>query len=284
MDRHFSRIYLEITNCCNLQCSFCPGTRRAAGILSPADFRFLAEKLRPFTDYLYLHVMGEPLLHPQLGEILEICRDLGFRVMLTTNGTLIEKQAETLLAAPALHKVSFSLHSFEANASSDLRSYLSPCADFAEQAAGTVITAFRLWNLDGIGTKGLHEQNDAILDFLRTRFPEPWKQDARGVRLAPRIFLDYGERFDWPDLNAADTGETGTCRALRDQIAVLCDGTVVPCCLDNDGRLALGNLFTQELTEILASPQAEQMYQGFLNRKKLHPLCRRCGYSRRFDR
>ena len=285
MERRFSRIYLEITNCCNLRCSFCPGTSRTPGTLSPESFRILAEKLRPYTDYLYLHVMGEPLLHPQLGELLEICRGLGFRVILTTNGTLVERQTATLLSAPALHKVSFSLHSFEANESFDLQAYLRPCADFAEKAAGRkIITAFRLWNLDGVSTKGLHEQNGAILDYLRTRFPEPWKEDSRGVRLAPLVFLDYGERFDWPDLNAADNGGIGTCRALRDQIAVLCDGTVVPCCLDSDGTIALGNLFSQELADILASERAERMYRGFLNRQKLHPLCRRCGYSRRFDR
>ena len=285
MDRHFSRIYLEITNCCNLRCSFCPGTSRKPGFLSPAQFRLLAEKLRPYTDYLYLHVMGEPLLHPQLGALLEICRELGFRVILTTNATLIAQQTETLLAAPALHKLSFSLHSFEANTGGDLQGYLSPCMDFAEKAAGKgVITAFRLWNLDGAQTKGLHELNGAITDALRARFPEPWKQDSRGVRLAPGIFLDYGERFDWPDLHACDNGETGTCRALRDQIAVLCDGTVVPCCLDSDGVIALGNLFTQEPAQILQGEQAERLYRGFLNRRRLHPLCRHCGYSRRFDR
>lgn len=285
MERRFSRIYLEITNCCNLRCSFCPGTSRTPGTLSPAQFRLLAEKLRPFTDYLYLHVMGEPLSHPHLQEILAICAELGFRVILTTNGTLIEKQQQTLLGASALHKISFSLHSFEANTPGDLQAYLDPCIRFARRAAAQgVICAFRLWNLDGIGTKGLHEQNDTILAHLREAFPSEWAANSRGFKLDDKIFIDYGERFDWPDMDARDNGEIGTCRALRDQIAVLCDGTVVPCCLDSDGTIALGNLFSQELADILESEQATQMYQGFLNRKKMHPLCRRCGYSRRFDK
>ena len=76
----FSRAYVEITNVCNMACAFCPGTAREKGFMTPETFALLAGKLRRHTDYLYLHVMGEPLLHPQLAEILRICGDLGFRV------------------------------------------------------------------------------------------------------------------------------------------------------------------------------------------------------------
>ena len=130
----FSRMYLEITTCCNLSCSFCPGTKRPAAFLSPEDFRTLAAKLRPYGQYLYLHVMGEPLLHPQLPELLEICRALGFRATLTTNGTLLPKKQAALLDAPALRKVSISLHSFEANEAGDFSAYLTGCTDFAHAA------------------------------------------------------------------------------------------------------------------------------------------------------
>ena len=146
----FSRMYLEITTCCNLSCSFCPGTKRPAAFLSPEDFRTLAAKLRPYGQYLYLHVMGEPLLHPQLPELLEICRALGFRATLTTNGTLLPKKQAALLDAPALRKVSISLHSFEANEAGDFSAYLTGCTDFAHAAKKSgILTDFRLWNLDG---------------------------------------------------------------------------------------------------------------------------------------
>lgn len=130
----FSRMYLEITTCCNLSCSFCPGAKRPAAFLSPEDFRTLAAKLRPYGQYLYLHVMGEPLLHPQLPELLEICRALGFRATLTTNGTLLPKKQAALLDASALRKVSISLHSFEANEAGDFSAYLTGCTDFAHAA------------------------------------------------------------------------------------------------------------------------------------------------------
>lgn len=155
--RRLRKAYLEITNVCNLACDFCPGTRRAPGFLSPEGFRILAASLRPHTDYLYLHLMGEPLLHPQLGDLLEEAAALGFWVMLTTNGTLLRQRETLLLASPAVERVSVSVHSFEGNggAGEDLAGYLDGCLSFARAAAGAgKRCALRLWNLDGSETEG----------------------------------------------------------------------------------------------------------------------------------
>ena len=256
----FSRMYLEITTCCNRACSFCPGTARPAAFVTPETFRTLAAKLRPYGQYLYLHVMGEPLLHPQLPELLEICRALDFRVTLTTNG------------------------SFEANEAGDFRAYLTGCTDFARAAmAAGVLTDFRLWNLDGAQTKGLHDRNDEILAHLHAAFSEPWQRNTWGWRLAKGVFVSFGERFDWPDAQAADRGALGRCRALSDQLAVLSDGTVVPCCLDHEGTLALGNLLCQDLPEILSAPLARTIREGFEKGIRAAPLCRHCGYAARFS-
>ena len=279
----FSRCYLEITNRCNLACSFCPKTKRPARALTAAEFRLLAEKIRPYTDYLYLHVLGEPLLHPQLEALLDICRALGFRVVITTNGTLLPVQQAALLSAPALYKINISLHSFEANAAGSADAYLSGCFSFAKLAAEAgKLVDLRLWNLDGETTRGLHTQNEAILSQLAAVFPRPWVKNTWGFRLCDRVFVHYAEKFNWPDLALEEQSTCGTCRALKDQLAVLSDGTVVPCCLDHEGDIALGNLFTQELAEILASAPASALRSGFSARRLLHPLCRRCGYARRF--
>lgn len=279
----FSRCYLEITNRCNLACSFCPKTKRPARTINPVEFRHLAEKLRPYTDYLYLHVLGEPLLHPQLGEILDICRELLFRVVITTNGTLLPAQETMLLSSPALYKINVSLHSFEANAPGDFGAYLSGCFSFAKKAgeAGKLVD-LRLWNLDGETTRGQNAQNDVILETLASFFPRPWVQNTWGFRLCDRVFVHYAEKFDWPDLALEERSDCGTCRALKDQIAVLSDGTVVPCCLDHEGDIALGNLFSQNLPEILDDTPAKSLLSGFSARKLSHPLCRRCGYAKRF--
>ena len=275
------KAYLEITNVCNLNCSFCRGVSREKGFIGVEDFRAAARKLRPCTEYLYLHLMGEPLLHPRLEELLAVCAELRFKVVVTTNGVLLPRRAAALLACPALYKVSVSLHSFEGNGGAEgpaLTAYLEGVCGFAEQAAERgAIVALRLWN--GGGADAL---NPAILRYLEARFPEP-ATHRTGLTLAERIYLEYGRRFDWPD-PAAPERDVRFCMGLRDHVGVLWDGTVVPCCLDADGAVPLGNLFAEDLGEILSSPRARAIYEGFSQGRAAEDLCRRCGYAERFGR
>ena len=274
----FSKIYLEISNLCNLSCAFCPGTKRQKKLLNEEEFSALLPKIRPYTDFLYFHLMGEPLLHPKLEQFLALAGEAGFKVILTTNGTLLPKQQEILLKAPALHKVNISLHAFEANdLAVPFEEYLSGCFTFGKAAEGKKLIAYRLWNQGG-----QDEKNAEILATMAKFFPEPWAQERRGTRIGERVYLEYGDKFDWPDLSAADGGEGVFCHGLRDQLGILCDGTVVPCCLDHDGDLALGNLLRQNMEDILATPRAKAIYDGFSQRKAAEELCRKCGYARRF--
>ena len=274
----FQKIYVEISNLCNLKCSFCPGTKRPGRRMSAEEFSALLPKLRPYTDYLYFHLMGEPLCHPQLQEFLRMAGACGFRVILTTNGTLLPKMQEMLLNEPALHKVNVSLHAFEANVEgSSLEDYVRGCLEFGKLSAGRKIVVYRLWNQGGQDAL-----NEEILEKLHAAFLGQWEQQRQGIKIAERTFLEYGDKFDWPDLSAQEGSKSVFCYGLRDQLGVLCDGTVVPCCLDHEGDLALGNVFSQELEEILASPRAKRIYDGFSHREAMEPLCRRCGYARRF--
>ena len=274
----FNKIYLEISNICNLRCTFCPGTKREKKRLSEGEFSTLLPKLKPWSNYLYFHLMGEPLCHPNLDRFLQLAYDAGFKVIITTNGTLLKKQQDVLLNAPGLHKINISLHAFEANDYSvPYSQYLSDSFSFGKAAEGNVIVVFRLWNKGGAD-----KRNEEILSKMKEYFPEPWIEERRGIRIGQRVFLEYGDKFDWPDLTAPEGNDKVFCYGLRDQIGVLCDGTVVPCCLDHDGDLALGNLFKEDLDVILEKPKAKAIYQGFQNKKAAEELCRKCGYARRF--
>lgn len=278
--KRFSKIYLEISNICNLKCSFCPGTKRAGQAMTEEEFSSLLPKLRPWSDFLYFHLMGEPLCHPKLERFLSLAGDAGFKVILTTNGTLLQKQREVLLNAPALHKINISLHAFEANdLAVPFETYLEQCFAFGQAVQGTKLVVYRLWNQGG-----KEEKNEAILRAMEVAFPKPWVQERKGIRIGARVYLEYGDKFDWPDLNADDGGEQVFCYGLRDQIGVLCDGTVVPCCLDHEGDIALGNLFAESLEEILEKPRARAIYEGFGRKKAAEELCRKCGYARRFTK
>ena len=276
--KRFNKVYLEISNLCNLRCAFCPGTKRTPHRMTEEEFSALLPKIRPFSDYLYFHLMGEPLCHPLLGRFLELAGQAGFKVILTTNGTLLPRMQDVLLSAPALHKVNISLHAFEANdLAVPFSEYLRGCFAFGKAAEGKCIISYRLWN-----GGGADELNGQILDTMAEYFPRPWAEERRGPRLGQKIYLEYGDKFDWPDLSAADNGERVFCYGLRDQIGVLCDGTVVPCCLDHEGDLALGNLHETTMDAILETDRAKAIYEGFRKGKAAEELCRRCGYATRF--
>jgi len=279
----FKRAYVEITNICNLRCAFCPGTKRPERFMPPEEFRILARRLRPHTGFLYLHVMGEPLLHPQLGELLEIGAAEGFRLCLTTNGTLLEQRHDLLLSAPALHKLSVSLHSMEGNNAGALDGYLTGVWESVQALSQAgIICALRLWNIGGQETR-----NGEILAFLGDRLgthPLDLPQLRRGSwKLGQRLYLEQAEKFDWPELEGPERA-AGFCLGLRDQVAVLVDGTVTPCCLDHEGDIPLGNLLAEELDGILASPRARAICDGFSQRRPSEALCRRCGFAERFNR
>lgn len=274
----FAKVYIEISNLCNLSCRFCPGTKRPKGKMDLERLSIILEKLKGYTEFVYFHLMGEPLLHPDLPQFLDVAGKMGFKVILTTNGTMLEGRKELLLSSPAVHKVNISLHAFEANdLSVPFETYVDCCLDYAKAAEGNKLTVFRLWN-----SGGEDKQNGLLLQKLEEVFPRPWKDGRKGTQLASKVYLEPGEKFDWPDLNAPEEEGPYFCYGLRDQIGILWDGTVVPCCLDHEGDIPLGNLLTQTMEEILESDRAKAIYDGFSKKEAAEPLCRRCGYARRF--
>lgn len=276
------KIYLEITNVCNLDCTFCHKTAREGRLMSEEEFDTLTDKVRGRAKFLYFHLMGEPTLHPKLPKFIATASQKGFLPMLTTNGSLLMRCGDALLENLP-YKISISLHAPAANAAFSSEGYLDGCIEFARAASERgCIVALRLWNL------GSGKDNSEILDRLHTAFPNEWGEVRGGSsqRLAPKLFLEWGEQFDWPDLSAPelDSDAEVFCYGLRDQIGILVDGSVVPCCLDAEGCLTLGNLFDSELDEILSSERARAIYDGFSRRCAVEELCRKCGYAQRFSK
>ncbi len=280
-----SRVYVEIGNVCNLNCEFCAGTKREPGQMTEERFRTVCERLSGYTEDLYFHVMGEPLLHGKLGELIDIANGFGYRVHITTNGTLLHRRGyEILKRAGGVSNVSISLHSKEGNVGSQgLDAYLDSVIAFGRALAERgSYTVYRLWNLDSDEGGGKNKYNAYIEERLRDEYREPWQKRYRGFRIAHNTFLEYDGVFTWPSESEADPRDEGRCHALRSQIAILVDGTVVPCCLDSEGLMPLGNIFDCELSEILESERAVAMRRGFENGKMVHPVCKKCTYARRF--
>ncbi len=274
--KKYSRVYVEITNVCNKSCSFCPGTKRAARFMTHREFSLVARKLRDVTDYLYFHLMGEPLLHPELSSFIKLATDVGFKCAVTTNGTLLPDTPELL--SSGVYKVNISVHSFESGSDEEYREYLDGCYDFADRASRAgILTVFRLWNKGYDGGRNID-----TLSLLHERFGKPESTGERGERLRPRLHLEYGERFDWPSADIQPLGDRVFCHGLGDHFGVLSDGRVVPCCLDKDGDMTLGNIFSEDVESILSGKRAVSISEGFRRKRAVEPLCQRCGYARRF--
>lgn len=273
----YSRVYVEITNICNKSCSFCHKTKREPRQMTMDEFSLVCQKLSGVTEYLYLHVMGEPLTHPCVADFVEHATKCGFKVAITTNGSLLDKVGQKIIDA-GIYKVNISLHSFENGKPSEHKKYIEGCLDFADRASKSgVLTILRLWN--GGVTDTL---NSEVLDLMHQKFPQEWAIGKRGARIRDKLHLEYGERFEWPDIASDNMGDDLFCYGLADHFGVLSNGQVIPCCLDSDGVIDLGNIYTDDIERILSSERASAIRTGFSHKKAVEELCRRCPYARRF--
>ncbi|NLZ49186.1 MAG: radical SAM protein [Clostridiales bacterium] len=288
--KRFKRVYIEITNVCNLSCSFCPKTMRKAHTMDIDSFKKILDEVKPYTDYIYLHLKGEPLLHPNLPEFLDLCAEREFKVNITTNGTLLSRIKDKIIRKPSIRQVNISLHSFDANENSiTMGEYLKEVLDFVKEALEktNIIIALRLWNLDSNASKGERERNRELLSIIEDYFKLPYKIEEentrnRGIKIAERLYLNQDIEFKWPALEEREYGNKGTCHGLKDQIGILADGTVVPCCLDGEGLINLGNLSEKSFKDIIASERTQNMLEGFFKGELREELCRKCGYRTRF--
>lgn len=289
----YKKVYLEITNVCNLKCNFCPETKREAQFMSETKFGDILDQIKPFTDYIYLHVKGEPLLHPQLGSFLDRCYEKGFKVNITTNGTLIHKVGDMLLQKPAVRQINFSLHSFDGNEKTGSKNeYIDSILTFSGRAMveSNMIVSLRLWNLDEtLANQDQRKRNLAIFHKIEEKFQLSYEiqgnlSETKALKIGNRVYLNQDYEFKWPDLKEEEDFTKGTCFGLRNQIAILVDGRVVPCCLDGEGIIDLGNLHKDSFSTIINGQRAEKIRLGFCNHHVVEELCRKCGYRKRFNK
>lgn len=289
--KKFKKIYIEITNVCNLACDFCPRSERLPEYMQMETFAKILDQIKSHTDSIYFHVKGEPLLHPELAVFLDLCEEKGFQVNITTNGTLIHKVSEMLLSKPALRQVNFSLHSLDGNTNSQNNGeYMDRILSFSQDAIkrSKIFVSLRLWNLHAKHVNHPENvRNNELLAAIEKEFdmPSPIRQEVipgRGIKIAERIYVNQDHLFKWPGLKEKEVHGSAFCQGLRSQAAILVDGTVVPCCLDGEGIMNLGNIHTASFSEIIAGRKACGIVDGFTRKEAVEELCRKCGYRERF--
>ncbi len=253
--KKFKKIYIEITNICNLSCSFCLQDGLPKREMTLLEFETVLKQIGDSTDYLYLHVKGEPLMHSDLNSILLLCNKYNKKVNITTNGTLLKNNIEIL---KNVRQINISLHSIVDDG------ILKDIFEAVDELSKTVIISYRIWTEN--------DKKHYILDQIKNQY------GTLNKRLNNNIYLDFDEEFIWPDLNNEIIREKGTCFGTRSHIGILVDGTIIPCCLDSKGVLALGNIYKNSINEIIQTEKFLNMKKGFENNYLCEELCMKCNF------
>ena len=261
----FKKVYIEVTNNCNLNCSFCIGNNREKKFIDIEHFNILLKKLEGYTKYLYFHVMGEPLLHPFINDLIDLASD-NFFVNITSNGYLIDR----IQSNKNIRQINLSLHSYDEKYGKSFDEYMDNILSSVDNLLmNDTIVKYRVWvNSD---------YKEKILDKLKERYGVIIGEN-KSLKLADNIYYEVENEFIWPSLDNDYFNETGSCRGLRDHIGILVDGTIIPCCLDSAGVIKLGNIYKNHLNDIICSDLFKEMKQGFMNNKKIHELCKKCNF------
>lgn len=278
----FKKIYIEITNICNLKCKFCPETKRKKQSMTVDDFENIIRKIDSYTNLVCLHVKGEPLMHPHLEDILKVLEKYNLKANITTNGTLIKDKLEIIKNSNAIRQINFSIHSITQNENLN-KQYMLDIFQSAEKLEN-IIVSYRLWNLQNVKENDINKPIiKAIEEYYKISNLKEQLTKREFIQIKEKMFINQDIEFTWPDINKNPIIENGRCLALKEQIAILVDGTVVPCCLDNNGDIPLGNILEETLEEILNKPKSITIKKNFENSVITCKLCKTCGFLERLE-
>ncbi|MDD3342415.1 MAG: radical SAM/SPASM domain-containing protein [Sulfurospirillaceae bacterium] len=287
----FHRVYVELTNICGLSCSFCPPKTLPTQTMSLAFFETILIQLQPYTKELAYHIVGDPLTLSNLDAYLNLTYQYGFKVALTTSGYFLGKRDLNLLLHPTIQQVNISLNSYNKNSMPlSFEEYMRPILELCklkQTMRKELFINLRIWNMDE--TQSEKNFNATLFSLLEKTFHIPlpldaiYKERPKSIRLEEKTLLHFDNYFEWPSLDSHDYSE-GTCQGLRSHFGILSNGVVVPCCLDKDGIIELGNLHVSSLDEILHFPRTNAIIRGFKAHKAVEILCQKCHYKDRFKK
>ncbi|WP_324292401.1 radical SAM/SPASM domain-containing protein [Halarcobacter sp.] len=280
-----------MTNICNLKCSFCPPKILPNKTMSLDVFKNINTQLKNITKELAYHIVGDPLIISNLEKYLDISFESDLKVNITTTANNLEKGHFDTLMHQAIKQINFSINSYNANShKKSLDEYLKPILDFLDYAINKKQHFFinlRIWNLDD--SMSAKEFNRSVFEKINKKFSlnldieEIYKNRPKNIKIARMVFFNFDDYFEWPDLSNDFISNTGKCYGLDSHFGILSSGDVVPCCLDKDGIINLGNINNDKISDILNTKRVKDIQNGFKNGKVIEELCQKCDYRRRFD-
>ena len=286
----FYRVYIELTNVCGLRCSFCPTKNLPNTTMSLEFFESTIIQAKKFTNEIACHVVGDPLTLSNLKSYLDIIHNHKMKALLTTSGYFMKKHNHETLFHPAVKQINISLNAFNKNDTAiSFEQYMKPILELCHEKVKQKKELFinlRMWNLDEIMSE--KEFNTELFEVLEKEFNVSIEleslatKEKKGIRLDNKVLLHFDNYFEWPSLQNKIYGH-GTCQGLSSHIGILANGDVVPCCLDAEGVMKLGNLCSESLVDILQNRRASSILNGFKDGKCSEEMCLKCSYKNRFN-
>lgn len=282
----FTKIYIELTNICGLQCDFCPTKTLQNKTISLTNFEYILKQVQNYTNTITFHVFGDPLVLQNISQYLDLSLKYNLKVELVTTGYYLNNFNSNTFLHDAIKQINFSLNSFNKNDMKiDLNQYLQPMIKLSKDKIlqkKDFFINFRLWNLDDKYSE--EHFNQKVFDILGKEFNiDLTNVDTnQSIRLNNKILINFDKYFRWPSLNSNHNSQ-GTCYGLKSHFAILASGKVVPCCLDSFGCIDLGNIFQNNLDTILNNQRTTNIIDGFKNNIAIEKLCQKCEFKDRFN-
>ncbi|WP_145980449.1 radical SAM/SPASM domain-containing protein [Helicobacter mustelae] len=267
----FKKVYIEISDICGLNCSFCPQQKGVRGKMSLLLFEKILSQIQGKTKLVSLHVLGDPCKHTDLSSYLDLLTKYALRADIVTSGYYL---CQELLFEPCIHQVAFSLDAGLDPKNPHKKDYLAKILEFCalhQMRQSKIFLNLRLQ--DRLLNPAVLEQ---IVRFFGVQIKEPHVYGR--YKLREYIFLVITKSFTWADMSLKKSCDSRRCHAIKEQIAILANGIVVPCCIDAAGVIALGDVNVQSLQEIYHSPRSVAIKEGFEKGIAIEELCKKCNF------
>ena len=270
-------LQLEPTNHCNLRCISCPRDRmtRRKGYMEFGLFKkIIDDAAGEGVKRVHLYLHGEPLLHPEIANMIAYIKSRGMGITLTTNGMLLDREKALSILQSGVNSADYFTFS------------MLGCSSQVHEGIMRGVNHERVVQniTDLLKTRKERGINGPIVQTIFYQMPEN-AHEAHDYMTRWKDVVDqalfvagFSESFaHYKHGNGAQRVRRRTCKQIWERMTIHWNGDVSLCCEDVDGDIVLGNLEKQSVRELWSK-------QGLLAVRRLHrekrfaemPLCKTC--------
>lgn len=270
-------LYLDIepTNDCILNCLFCVRRqmKRPVGYMPLKLVEEISKQAKEYGAYgIRLLRWGEPLMHPDIVEMVKIISSYGLLSHITTNGILLDKKMSRNLIDAGLTSINISMQGTTTKEYKLLRNndYLPLISENIKQLMKMKKTNPHVH----ISTTITDETDEDV-----KRWKKKWEPYSDSTGVGYTWFRRLKDKSLVKDFLPREhpMKHRFKCIEVMIKLSIDWDGTVSPCCLDYDQQLSIGNIYETNLKDLFNSPQAKAI-RTLLSQERqyMFDLCKTC--------